>query len=71
MRYIILFAPNDETICIVHQDEDDGDGWTRSSIRIFESLADAMRFTGENEFFAKLPYQIVELDLKCASTADI
>ena len=71
MRYVILFAPNDETICIVHQEEDGSDGWMHSSIRIFESLADAMRFTGENEFFAKLPYQIVELDLKCASTADI
>ena len=64
MRYIILFAPNTETICVVHQEEDDSEGWLHSRIRLFDSLAGAMRFISESEFFAKMPYQIVELDMK-------
>ena len=65
MRYIILFAPNNDTICAVHEDLEDVDGWiTSSRIRIFPSLDRAVKFVSENTFFRALPYKIVSLDLK-------
>jgi hypothetical protein len=64
MRYIILFAPNDETICVVHCEEDDSEGWLHSRIRLFESLGEAKSFVRSFEFFVGMPYQIVELNLQ-------
>jgi len=64
-RYIILFAPNSDTICVVHEDQHDPDGWqVASRIRVFNGLASSVKFVSQNAFFAKLPYQIVELNLK-------
>lgn len=64
-RYIILFAPSDDNICVVHEDSEDVDGWGISTrIRIFPDLARAVAFISRNAFFAKMPYQIVTLDLK-------
>ena len=66
MRYIILFAPNDDTICAVHEDSEDPGRWALAParIRIFPSLDRAVAFVSKRAFFEKLPYQIVPLDLK-------
>lgn len=64
-NYIIIFAPNDDTICVVHEEVEDYDGWMAPPrIRLFPDLATTVKFVSQNRFFAKMPYQIVTLDLK-------